>query len=553
MSKADPARRARPCAQFAKLSNMFPRIVGFAVAFGLAAVSMAAESRPVPSNLRETRIASSSFPDSFVPIGDQTLFSASTPETGYELWVSDATVERTRLLVDLCPGPCSPQATYPFAELGERVFFGVVTSTGRSELWVTAGTPESTRRLTEGPALPHGGYTYPSWVVFGGRLYFSWRDLAHGGELWSSDGTAEGTQCVLDLRLGPVGSEPRELVPFGNRLAFTANDGVHGRSIFVTDGTTAGTLRVMIPAAGAPQGRFPYGLSSLSTRLAFLYTDGSRRQALWSLAPGARAAEKLFDLAPSFGQALSFQWVVRRGELLFAGRPTGELAGLWTTDGTRAGTRLLHAFEGNVRSLALAPSGGAALGDSALFQLFRGRWPEVESAVRKIELWATDGTSGGTRPLADLCRGECFADNSWIWSDRGHAYVILFSGQQREIWATDGTADGTRKIARGTLDPLGPAGPDFYFSLLHRSSGTGLRLDVWATDGTEEGTRAVTRPPISPVLDFVWPAGHAAGKLLFAGYDSVHGVELWVSDGTEEGTHLLRVLDSTGIDGGAVR
>ena len=428
----------------------------------------------------------------------------------------------------------------------ERLFFGVVSNIGRTELWVTEGTPESTHRLTVGPGLASGSYTYPSWTEFEGRLYFSWRDPLHGNEIWSSDGTVAGTLRRIDLRPGPRGSDPSDLVSFGGQLWFSADDGTHGRSIFTGDGTAEGTRRIAVPAR-----RSAGGIRALSGRLVF-WTGDEVRQALWSISPRTGKPEKLFGLADSFGQTFTYQVVVHRGELLFAGRPSGAPQGIWATDGTVAGTRLVHAFGGYVRSLALIPYGGAALDDLFLFQLFRGDRREPAGSVRKIELWATDGTSAGTGRLADLCRGECFENNGWILPGRPRAHVILDTFAGREIWATDGTVGGTRQIARGLIAPLGAVGPDFFFSRVSRETSTGPRLDVWATDGTVEGTRAVTRPPISPLLDFVWPAGRAAGKLLFAGYDELHGIELWVSDGTEEGTHLLVDLDPTENDGGTV-
>ncbi len=496
-----------------------------------------------PPNLHGSRTASGSSPDFFYPIGDKTLFLASTTETGGELWVSDSTSEGTRLLVDLCPGPCSSQATYPFAMVGDLLFFGVVSNVGRTELWVTAGTPESTYRLTVGPGLASGSYTYPSWTEFLGRLYFSWRDPLHGNELWSSDGTPAGTQRVIDVRPGPRGSDPGDLVSFDGRLWFSADDGLHGRSIYRSDGSALGTKRIAVPTRRAAG-----GILALSDGLVF-WTGDEVRQALWSISPTTGKPEKLFGLAESFGQRFTYQVVVHRGELLFAGRPAGAPQGLWTTDGTVAGTRLLHAFGGNVRSLALIPYGGAAIGDVFVFQLFRGDRRAPLGSVRKIELWATDGTSAGTGPIADLCRGECFEHNSWILPGRPRAHVILGTFAPHEIWTTDGTVSGTRQIARGLIAPLGTVGSDFYFSRVSRETSTGPRLDIWASDGTAEGTRALTRPPVSPVLDFLWAAGPAAGKLLFAGYDDQHGIELWVSDGTEPGTHLLVDIDPSEGDG----
>jgi len=76
-------------------------------------------------------------------------------------------------------------------------------------------------------------------------LYFSGQVYEEGGsELWRSDGTAAGTYRLKEIRPGPGGSEPQNLVAVGSELFFVADDGVHGREVWKTDGTESGTVMV---------------------------------------------------------------------------------------------------------------------------------------------------------------------------------------------------------------------------------------------------------------------------------------------------------------------
>jgi ELWxxDGT repeat protein len=203
------------------------------------------------------------------------LFTASDPEHGNELWITDATAEGTHLVADLWPGNAIPYSgANPAANssspgqilpLGNgRALVSADDGVHGREFWVTDGTAEGTSLLAD--IWPGGGsgnpgsatatYTpYPppaspgapggSLALDNGTALFSATDPVHGNELWITDGTAEGTRLLENITRGMQGfanSTPSYFAALGDgRVVFSADDGVNGIEPWVTDGTAAGT------------------------------------------------------------------------------------------------------------------------------------------------------------------------------------------------------------------------------------------------------------------------------------------------------------------------
>ena len=130
-------------------------------------------------------------------------FLADDGDHGYELWTSDGTGPETHRVQDINPGPGDSTDCSPTANPG------------------CAALP---------PLMPAGGVAF-----------FAANDGVHGMELWRSDGIAP----VQDSRLGPEGSNPKDLANLGGTLVYSADDGVHGRELWTSDGTDAGTAMLV--------------------------------------------------------------------------------------------------------------------------------------------------------------------------------------------------------------------------------------------------------------------------------------------------------------------
>jgi trimeric autotransporter adhesin len=241
------------------------------------------------------------------------------------------------------------------------------------------------------------------------------------------------------------------------------------------------------------------------------------------------------DLAPHEDDSTL---AVAAGRLFF----TSTWGGLWTTDGTPAGTVRIEAVDtASFRPWCLVSNG------AQVFFIF-------DDGIHGLELWASDGTEDGTRLVRDIGPGE-ISPMPWdLTALKGRVY---FHAQDpvrgRELWVSDGTAAGT--VLLKDVNPDGDA-----FSLgtaLHTLRAVGGRLlffaddgthgnEPWATDGTPAGTALVAdlRPGAgsSQVLadGFKLDRPRAAGgRLYFRAMGADESFDVWSSDGTPAGTARL--------------
>ena len=119
------------------------------------------------------------------------------------------------------------------------------------------------------------------------------------------------------------------------------------------------------------------------------------------------------------------------------------------------------------------------------------------TAKQGRELWATDGTTGGTRLVKDINPGTASAFSSQNSVANSASFTAL--GDQTLFIASD-------KSGRG----------------------------VFATDGTKAGTVRVSPPGLKPGRLVAF-----GGELYFVGNDKTADQELWKTDGTTAGTVLV--------------
>jgi len=224
------------------------------------------------------------------------------------------------------------------------------------------------------------------------------------------------------------------------------------------------------------------------------------------------------------------------GVVYFAGHDPQHGTELWRTDGTSGGT---------YRLTDLCPGSCGSFGQPLGF--FAGRlYFFADDREHGFEIWRTDGTVGGEAMLADLCPGACAIElGSWLeW--RGALWFLLrdAGGATQVLWTSDGTAENTRPTADlcavlGICDFV----PDSIVLSGPNATGEGLFLSVYSTDypmgalfrtdGTAAGT-VLLRRFTDPVLGSAEDAGR---------YYFVEGPVLWTTDGTVAGTRIVRSLD----------
>lgn len=492
----------------------------------------------------------SSLPSQLLALGTKLVFAANSPTFGQELFMTDGTSAGTVLLADVAPGVSSSQPVL-LGFAGTMLCFAANDRQSGSELWITDGTTPGTRLLAD---LNPGAASSAPWPVgiAGGVVYFMADDGLHGSELWRTDGTASGTRLVADLNSPQLPTWITAATALGSRLVFLVRTGTIGVEPWVTDGTPAGTtlLRDIHPSGnGCPSAELM--LDPTGTRVLFQADDGVIGTELWATDGSSAGTQLVADLhAPGPGRTDHgigfagsdglFDWY---GELYFAANDGVRGLELWTSDGSATGTRLVADLRtGPGHAL---PQSFASLPDRLLFVADEGPAPG-----RGRELFATDGTAAGTLLLHDICRrGTGNSDPSrpvvvgrravFAADDRGT------TGVGRELWMTDGTVTGTQLLKDIRPGSIG-SDPDHFVRMRNRvyfSADDGVHgRELWVTDGTPAGTGMAVDLRKGPVGSAPSHIVEHQGLLYFAGDDGVLGSELWRSDGTSIGTLLVADL-----------
>ncbi|MGV3754120.1 MAG: hypothetical protein ACO1QS_01910 [Verrucomicrobiota bacterium] len=324
-----------------------------------------------------------------------------------------------------------------------------------------------------GSSLPFStGYSSTApydFAVVNGIGYFAAEDAIHGEELWRTDGTPEGTWMVADINTGWPSSGPKRFMA-GESLVYFVGSGPYGQRLFRSDGTATGTFPV--------RDELPRGPANELNRALLGVVDD---------------------------------------QLYFAAAANGDYDfELWTTDGTRAGTRQvknLAAAGAGVMFPEQAAGGGAALGNRFFYSANNG--------VEGYHLWETDGTAAGTRQLKNLVPPGKLGGLTGDWVNGypqnflaadGLVYFTAISPVDgREWWRTDGTPEGTYMLPQ--FAPERPAHDEAGFSSI------------------SEANHAIT------LGNYLF---YSARRFDSQGLNYAAVPALAVSDGTAAGTRLLR-------------
>ena len=163
---------------------------------------------------------------------------------------------------------------------------------------------------------------------------------------------------------------------------------------------------------------------------------------------------------------------------------------LWRTDGTALGTYLLRDLCPGICGAAPVNSIGAlaTVGDAVFFAASDG--------VHGAELWLTDGSALGTRPVRDIYPGYGSSEPSTFVAVSGQLYFAANDGVHgRELWRSDGTEKGTYLVADASPGAVGcapidivPASDRLFLPCSEYAAPRGL----WVSDGTSAGTLRIS-------------------------------------------------------------
>jgi ELWxxDGT repeat protein len=431
---------------------------------------------------------SPSLPPGGAALGDQVVLGMVDGRRVSELWITGGSAATTRPLAtfDRATSSADPQ----FASLGNRVVF--TTWNGlEGALWSSDGI--TTPRLV----VARRGGRFSAPVVAGDHAFLFTGDFEDEGifhaRLVATDGTIAGTRTIADLGETFVHS-PHE---FGGRLVFEVGSIDQQRlALWASNGTFAGTRPLLSLPPGEPMnlmttGGFLYFFSRVGDGVAFFRSDGTAAgtTSFASFGDGgvdfevAEAGSRVYFTADGFlcrldGSTIDHDTFAGYSEVVglteFGGRllffgiagDGSSQRGLWSTDGTVAGTTLLARVSVQPQDLDLGSFRFSSWTRAGGHLLFRG-W----DAEHGFELWITDGTAAGTTRL-DLAQGSpsAFPDN--FAAAAGRVWFTANDGVHgRELWVSDGTAAGTHQteeLAPGTFSALPSsltaAGGNLFFS-----------------------------------------------------------------------------------------
>lgn len=457
------------------------------------------------------------------------LFRAFVPgdSTANYYLIDDGSFIPVVLPVDTAPGT-GPVEMVPFPGT-ERVFFRIWTSDRKAELWSTDGSASITlvRDLNVATNSSH-----PFGLVRrGSEIFFSAQSNSGGGpasEIARSDGTSQGTRITgretHDFRVtsdgriflvDPNSGEVFTLAPgsndwiltkdiepgsayahielldtVGKRVLFNANPSDGRRGLWVSDGSSAGTLPLIAPD-GTQLGRHGVG-SWIRMRDNFIVFEhilaGGGRE-IWGTDGTAQGTRKILSVTAAGFSANDLQFTVVQGRVAFflSNSSVGRM--LWITDGTAEGTLLVR-NPTPLWNVATSVQWLSRDSDVAYFALVGSDgW---------IDLWKTDGTSGGTDRLGRIREHHTAPRLTSSITIDDRLYFVLEKDFESVLWTADGTPDGTKTILRGLLGERRDASVHLYSEF---------------------------------------------GRLFFLADDQVHGRRLWISDGTSSGTRMLRNTD----------
>lgn len=230
---------------------------------------------------------------------------------------------------------------------------------------------------------------------------------------------------------------------------------------------------------------------------------------------------------------------------LFAGGGPSSSEDLWLSDGTAAGTRPLPDLTPGTLSEAAQEAAVLPNGNFVV---------STNSDAAGRELFLVDPSNDSLTLIEDLRPGAEGSDPRELVPWNGRVWFTADDGgpRGRQVWRTDGTAAGTTRVTSLFLmDGIGDG------ALLRASSGSLFLASVtngrtlWAIPASGSGVVFLLKsfsssPFIGPTTDFGMFTT-VGGRAVFSFFEPTTGLELWSSDGTVAGTQAVSDLNPGGF------
>lgn len=421
---------------------------------------------------------SSSSPTNFTASANRVYFSADT-SSNRELWVSDGTTSGT-IQYDIYPGASGfTGSTYWITATEFGALFQGTNATNGTELYKFTESGATAQLASNIAGV--GTLVPKNMVTMNGQAYFVADDGVNGSELWAYDGTS--ATLVKDICSGSCSSLITSLYSDGSKLYFSAYTAALGNEPWVSDGTSAGTFN-LANFGTTTASSSPSGFVKMGSDVYFVATSSANGRELYKTDGTSVGTVLVKDIRSGTSSSSPSNPVVVSGNTLFFQATDGTTGvELWKSDGTAIGTILVSDFIAG--STGLTPTSITALGSSVVFS--------GTTSANGAELFASDGTTVSL--VSDIRSGTSSSTPTGFALYGGKAYFRATGASGLELYATDGTSGGTalvKDIYAGTNGStpsnIVATSSGIYFTATTASQGT----ELWKSDGTAAGTIMVS-------------------------------------------------------------
>jgi ELWxxDGT repeat protein len=373
------------------------------------------------------------FYENFEVLGGNYFFGADDGVHGRELWKTDGSTSGTVLVKDINPGiPASQLDWSAMGMLNGELLFLANDGTHGFELWKSDGTAGGTGLLRDIFTGAQGSFPM-GFTNANGTLFFQAEENLHGRELWRTDGTQAGTTLFKDIRPGPASSGAGPMAFLGDTLYLFANDGISGRELWKSDGTGAGTVLVKDIRPGSNSSNpCCYG-TEVNGVMYFVANNGIHGEELWRSDGTADGTTLVKDIRPGSSSSNSRNLVNINGTLFFEADDGIHGSELWKSDGTAAGTVMVKNIHPGTGSI------GAAARVMHLVNINGTLYFSANDGIHGEELWTSDGTTEGTKMVANLT-GDSGGSNPRVIGDLGDGKLLVLAttaAHGRELYMLD--------------------------------------------------------------------------------------------------------------------
>jgi|GEM_PF-2884770 ELWxxDGT repeat protein len=347
----------------------------------------------------------------------------------------------------------------------------------------------------------------------------------------------------------------RGLTPIGEELYFSADSKEFGKEPWFTDGSYLGSqLLIDIDSAGSSD---PGAFVRYNNQIVF--TVPGLRYYSHSL-PGSVAGLWITDGTEEGTKMLADMQIedeykpnripVIDGSVYFVGRTKGQINDGWRLHQYREDQGVKVLFDGQNSELDLQRlSKLQACGGKLFFLAYN-----EESGT---DLWTSDGSEQGTYSIDKIAFDGKY--NTYFGVPVKVSGESLFYTQDmskdgwytdRNVHVTDGTAEGSFCLLSDGdsygkslhIDFIGGENGELFFTYTTATHGQ----ELWYTGGLPENTRQLTGfMDVHREADKKFSAGkYLKDKFFFVCYTQEFGTELWFTDKTSEGTELFFELNN---------